>query len=290
MEYLVEAANLRKNFGKKLILQNIDLNISAGEIVGVVGANGAGKSTLLKGILGLTRVEGQLKVCGLDPYAAQHHLMNKVSFVADTAVLPKWITPKQLFDYTATIHPQFNRVLAEQFLENSEITPAQKVQNMSKGMITQLHLALAIAVNSELLVLDEPSLGLDLLRRKHFYEKLLQDHFDDNNTIIITTHQVEEIEHILTRLIYLENGKVMLDIQVDDLPQRFLQLTTRTNDHSQALAMKPIQSIQTLGGMRFIFDGLHPDQIAHLGEVSTPNLSNIILALMEQKQRETEHA
>lgn len=294
---IIQATHLTKRYGKTTVLSNINLSVEAGEIIGVVGINGAGKSTLLKSLLGLAQVSGNLKVCGLDPRQAQHKLMDKVSFIADTATLPKWITPEKLFEYTAKVHPNFKRELAERFLANTNIKPNQLVKKMSKGMVTQLHLAIVIAIESELLILDEPTLGLDIIRRKIFYNSLLEDYYDDNNTILITTHQIEEIEHILTRVIFIDEGQIVLDIQVEDIPKRFAQLSIQPTEQTDAMphikALNPIQSMQTISGTDYIFDHTRHggdlsdieinETLSPFGQLKTPSLADIFVALLNSQ-------
>ncbi len=288
MTNIIQARHLNKFYGKQQVLNNINLQVNPGEIVGIVGVNGAGKSTLLKSLLGLTRVSGDLNVCGLNPRQAQDKLMQTVSFIADTATLPKWITAAQLFDYSEAVHPKFNRNLAEQFLENTEIKPNMRVKKMSKGMITQLHLALVIAIESDLLVLDEPTLGLDIIRRKAFYNSLLEDYFDHNNTILITTHQIEEIEHILTRVIFIDNGLIVLDEQIENLENRFIQLETLPEYQTQVEQLKPIYSQKTLSGHRYIFDGQDSQTLSQFGKINTPELADLFVAMLSPKTA-TEH-
>ncbi|WP_440906521.1 ABC transporter ATP-binding protein (plasmid) [Catenovulum sp. SX2] len=287
MANIIQARNLHKRYGKAPALTDVNLTIEQGEIVGVVGTNGAGKSTLLKSILGLTSATGELTVCGLNPRQQQAKLMEKVSFIADTATLPKWITPAQLFEYSQKVHPNFDIKLAEQFLAKTNIKPDMRVKHMSKGMVTQLHLAIVIAINSELLVLDEPTLGLDVIRRKSFYNSLLEDYFDDNNTIVITTHQIEEVEHILTRVVFIDNGQVLLDVQMQDFAEQFVQLTTHASNQSQVELLSPIYTNKVLEGIAHIFDLKNSDttleQIQQFGQTKTPSLADIFVALIEGK-------
>lgn len=289
MKPIVIAKKLCKHYGKNSVLNGINLTINQGEIVGIIGENGAGKSTLLKSILGLTQVKGELEVCGLNPIASQHALMEKVSFVADTAILPKWITPTQLFEYTAAVHPKFDRALAEKFIEKSKIGLNQPVKSMSKGMQTKLHLALASAIDSDLLVLDEPTLGLDILSRQTFYHDLLENHFDDNNTVIITTHQLEEIENVLTRLVLIDNGEILLDMQVEALSERFTWLSTNASNQVSAEAFNPLHHSQSIDSYDYLFDGVDAAQIAHLGKLTTPSLPRIVSTFMTIQQQGVDH-
>ncbi|KMT64993.1 ABC transporter ATP-binding protein [Catenovulum maritimum] len=289
MKPVIQATNLNKFYAKQQVLSGVNFTAQSGEIIGVVGTNGAGKSTLLKSLLGLTRVEGDIEVCGLNPREAHDKLMEKVSFIADTATLPKWITAAQLFEYTAATHPNFNLELAEAFLAKTKIKANQKVKTMSKGMVTQLHLALVIAIDSELLVLDEPTIGLDVIRRKSFYNSLLEDYFDDNNTIIITTHQIEEVENILTRAVFIDDGKIVLDMNIEDIPQRFAQIKVQPACQPQLEALKPIYQTKAIDGLVYFFDGFNPEQLTEFGEYKTPSLSDIFVALLEKQAVEVNH-
>lgn len=279
MEQIISINHLNKKYGKKQILNDINFNVNSGEIIAVVGTNGAGKTTLLKSILGLCKYKGEVEVLGLSPTKSPVELMQQVSFIADTATLPKWITCRQLLDYMSEMHPAFEREIAEQFLAETHLTDAMKVSEMSKGMVTQLHLALVLAIKSRLLVLDEPTLGLDIIRRKEFYNRLLEEYFDENNTIIITTHQIEEIERILTRVIFIDGGKIIADIKLEDIEQRYIQLTASKEQHQKLIAMQPLYVSYGLTENRYIFESVASEKLASLGKISIPELSDLFIAL-----------
>src|SRR5476651_2731370 len=221
---IIRASNLSKRYGKQLALDQTSFEIQPGRIVGLIGPNGSGKTTTLKAMLGLTRFDGELSVLGLDPRTQRDALMNEVCFIADVAILPRWLKVKNAIDFVAGVHPRFDRSKAERYLANTKLTPKMKVKTMSKGMIVQLHLALVMAIDARLLILDEPTLGLDILYRKQFYQNLLEDYFDENKTIIVTTHQVEEVEHILTDLMFIRDGKIVLDADMDAIGERFIEV------------------------------------------------------------------
>jgi ABC-2 type transport system ATP-binding protein len=290
MNNIISVAQLSKSYGNDLILSNINFTAQAGEIIGVIGTNGAGKTTLLKSLLGLTQAKGDISICGLNPYKNQAKLMEKVSFIADTATLPKWITADQLLAYMNEMHPNFSIEAAKAFLSTTNINGSTKVSKLSKGMVTQLHLALVIAVKSELLVLDEPTLGLDIIRRKAFYNQLLEHYFDDNNTIVITTHQIEEVEHILTRAVFIERGQILADFTIDELEKRFFQLTCTTEKTEEMLALQPIYQQKTLAGTCYVFDGVSPEKLKLFGKVNTPSLSDVFVALASTAIKEQAHA
>src|ERR1700739_2176842 len=244
---VVEARGLRKVFGTTVALDNVDLRVEEGRILGIIGPNGAGKTTLLNAILGLTAYEGDLKVLGRDPWAAREQLMRDVSFIADVAVLPRWIRVSQLLDYVAGVHPRFDRAKADGFLAKTEIKRGSKVRQLSKGMVAQLHLALVMAIDAKLLVLDEPTLGLDILYRKQFYDSLLNDYFDRSRTIIVTTHQVEEVEHVLTDLMFMDRGRIVFNCPMDEVESRYLELAVRPEQLDAARALRPIHERQAIG-------------------------------------------
>jgi len=286
MSDIISIQNLSKQYGKNKVLDNINLTAQAGEIIGVVGANGAGKTTLLKGILGLTCTTGNITVCGLDPYKQQTALMKNVSFIADTAILPRWLTANQLLAYMSDMHPNFSLAAAKTFLASTSINGDTKVSKLSKGMVTQLHLAIVIAIKSTLLVLDEPTLGLDIIRRKAFYHQLLEHYFDDNNTVVITTHQIEEIEHILTRVIFIEQGKLLADFTMTELEQRFRQITVFKDNNDTILALKPIYQQSTLEGICYMFDGVDAEALQQFGQIKTPSLAEVFVALTSTSIKE----
>ncbi|EWH08384.1 ABC transporter ATPase [Catenovulum agarivorans DS-2] len=281
MTKLIDAQNLIKKYGKKTVLNGLNFQIGQGEIVGVIGTNGAGKTSLLKSLLGLTPYQGEVTVCGYTPAKQRTQLMSKVSFISDTNTLPHWISVSQLFEYMQTMHPNFDINLARHFLQGSSVTEQLKISEMSKGMVTKLHLALAMAVKSELLVLDEPTLGLDIVHRKAFYQNLLDDYFDKHNTIVVTTHQIEEIEHILTRVIFIDAGTIMADFGIEDIEARFVQLhSTSAIDFTQ----HSFQPLATLGGVtekRYLFDGVTADELNQLGNTSTPSLGDLFVAMTQ---------
>ncbi len=279
----IEARGLRKAFGQTVALDGIDLTIEEGRILGLIGPNGAGKSTLLNAALGLIPYEGSLKVLGQDPWTGRDHLMRDVCFIADVAVLPRWMRVWQALDYVAGVHPRFDRAKAEQFLARTQIKKASRVRELSKGMVTQLHLALIMAVDAKLLVLDEPTLGLDLLYRKQFYDTLLNDYFDRTRTIVVTTHQVEEIQQILTDMMFINHGRIVLDCSMDDYQARYLELSVRPENIAQARALKPIHERQVLGRSIMLFDRADREALAALGEVRTPSIADLFVALMTEK-------
>jgi ABC-2 type transport system ATP-binding protein len=280
MGTIIQAKGLRKVYDKKIALDNIELNIPAGRIVGLIGPNGAGKTTLLKGILGLAQVEGDLQVLGLDPFKERVKLLEDVSFIADTAILPLWIKVSEALEYVEGVHPKFSRDKAMRFLAKTNIALNSKVKDLSKGMVTQLHLALIMAIDSKLLVLDEPTLGLDIIFRKQFYESLLNDFYDAEKTILITTHQVEEIEAILTDLIFINNGKILLEIAMEEIQNRFFELQVDASHKEAALAFKPIHTRTTLGGFSMIFENTRVEELQPLGKVITPSVADLFVAKM----------
>src|SRR2546427_195577 len=244
----IEARGLRKTFGTTVALDGINLRVEEGRILGLIGPNGAGKTTALNAILGLTSYQGELNVLGRDPWTARDRLMRDVSFIADVAVLPRWIRVSQALDYVGGVHPRFDRAKAEGFLGKTSIRHTSKVRELSKGMVTQLHLALIMAIDAKLLVLDEPTLGLDILYRKQFYDSLLNDYFDRSRTIVVTTHQVEEIQHVLTDVMFINRGRIVFDCSMEQLESRYLELKVRPEQVTAARALKPINERQVLGG------------------------------------------
>ena len=251
----IEARGLRKAFGKTVALDGIDMRVEEGRILGIIGPNGAGKTTALNAILGLSPYEGELHVLGRDPWRERDRLMRDVSFIADVAVLPRWIRVWQALDYVAGVHPRFDRAKAEGFLAKTTIRQTSKVRELSKGMVAQLHLALILAIDARLLVLDEPTLGLDILYRKQFYDSLLNDYFDRSRTIVVTTHQVEEIEHVLTDLMFMDRGRIVLHCSMEEFERRYLEVMVRPEQLDAARALKPLQERQGLGRSILLFDG-----------------------------------
>lgn len=278
----IEARELRKSYGSTAALAGIDLNVEKGHIVGLIGPNGAGKSTALDAILGLMPFQGELKVLGLDPWSERDALMLDVCFIADVAVLPRWMRVSQVLDYVAGVHPRFNRTKAETFLTKTSIKKRSKVGQLSKGMVTQLHLAVAMAIDAKLLVLDEPTLGLDLLYRKQFYDTLLNDYFDRERTILVTTHQVEEIEHVLTDVIFIDRGRIVLSCSMDELAGRFIETVVNPQQAAKARALKPVGERAVLGRSIMLFDGVARERLIGLGEVRTPTIADLFVALMSR--------
>ena len=276
----IEARGLRKAYGATVALDRIDLTIEEGRIVGLIGPNGAGKSTALNAILGLTAYEGELKVLGRNPWTQRDLLMADVCFIADVAVLPRWMKVSQALDYVEGVHPRFDRAKAEAFLARTDIKRASRVRDLSKGMVTQLHLALVMAIDARLLVLDEPTLGLDLLYRKQFYDTLLNDYFDGSRTILVTTHQVEEIEHILTDVMFVNHGRVVLESSMEDFEARYCELMVSPDQLAAARALKPIHERQVFGRALMLFDNVPRERLAPLGEARTPSIADLFVAVM----------
>ena len=280
---VIEARGLRKSFGKTIALDGVDLHIEEGRILGLIGPNGAGKSTALHAILGLTPYQGELRVLGRDPWSERDQLMRDVCFIADVAVLPRWLRVSQALDYVAGVHPRFDRAKAEGFLAKTSIKRSSKVGELSKGMVTQLHLALVMAIDAKLLVLDEPTLGLDLLYRKQFYDSLLNEYFDGSRTIIVTTHQVEEVEHVLTDVMFINHGRIVLDCSMEAFEARYQEVMVHPEQVAAARALKPIHERQVFGRSVLVFDGCDRQQLSTLGEVRTPSIADLFVALMGDK-------
>jgi len=280
MNAVIKANGLKKRYGRTEALSGVDLEVQPGSIVGLIGPNGAGKTSALKAILGLTRFEGELEVMGQDPRQARQELMKDVCFIADVAVLPRWLKVRQALDFVEGIHPRFDRQRAEAFLDRTEIRRDRKVGQLSKGMITQLHLALVMAIDAKLLVLDEPTLGLDILYRKSFYETLLNDYFDGDRTILVTTHQVEEIEKILTHVMFIKAGKIVLDEAMESLPERFSEVLVKPEQADKARAMRPLHERELLGRHLFLFENEPHEKLAELGEIHSPGIADIFVAKM----------
>lgn len=280
MSEVISARGVSKRYGKKIALENIDLSVSAGKIVGLIGPNGAGKTSLLKGILGLAPVDGELNVLGMNPQRERVKLLERVSFIADTATLPQWISVRELIAYSEGVHPRFSRTQCMKYLAETSISLTDKVRTLSKGMVTQLHLALIMAIDSELLVLDEPTLGLDILYRKQFYENLLNDYYDGQKTILITTHQVEEIETILTDVVFINQGKIVLDASMEQVAAKYVELHIDENYKEHALLHSPIHTRRLLGGFSMLFEPNEQqrESLAQLGKLTTPSLSELFVA------------
>ncbi len=282
VNHVVSARGLRKAYKNKLALDGADFEIESGRIVGLIGPNGAGKTTALKAILGLIPFEGDLKVLGLDPRTQRDELMRDVCFIADVAVLPRWLRVREAIDFVAGVHPRFDRAKCERFIANTQLSPNLRVREMSKGMIVQLHLALVMAIDARLLVLDEPTLGLDILYRKQFYQRLLEDYFDEQKTILVTTHQVEEIEHILTDVMFIRDGKIALTSQMDEVAERYTELLVAADKAEQARALKPIdERALPFGKTVLLFDSVPREQLAALGETRVPGLADLFVAIMK---------
>ena len=281
----IEARGLRKAFGTTVALDGVNLRVEEGRILGIIGPNGAGKTTALNAILGLTPYEGELKVLGRDPWKQRDQLMCDVCFISDVAVLPRWMRVWQAMDYVAGVHPRFDRARAEGLLAKTSISHGSRVRELSKGMVTQLHLALVMAVDARLLVLDEPTLGLDILFRKQFYDSLLNDYFDRSRTIVVTTHQVDELQHVLTDLMFINRGRVVLDCSMEEFESRYVEVTVHPDQLAAARALKPIHERQTLGRSVLLFDrGVDPkidrQQLAAFGDVRTPSIADLFVAGM----------
>jgi ABC-2 type transport system ATP-binding protein len=276
----IEARGLRKAYGTTVALDGVDLRVEEGRILGLIGPNGAGKTTALNAIVGLTPYQGELKVLGRDPWGERDQLMRDVCFVADVALLPRWLRVSQALDYLAGVHPRFDRAKAEGFLAKTTIRHASKVRELSKGMVTQLHLALVMAIDAKLLVLDEPTLGLDILYRKQFYDSLLNDYLDRNRTIVVATHQVEEIQHVLTDVMFLDRGRIVFDCSMEQMESRYLEVTVNPEQAAAARALKPMHERPVFGRSVLLFDGVDRQQLAPLGEVRTPNIADLFVAVI----------
>jgi ABC-2 type transport system ATP-binding protein len=276
----IEARELRKAFGTTIALDGINLRVEEGRILGLVGPNGAGKTTALNAILGLTPYQGELRVLGRDPWTERDELMRDVCFIADVAVLPRWIRVSQALDYVAGVHPRFDRAKAEAFLAKTTIKHSSRVKELSKGMVTQLHLALVMAIDARLLVLDEPTLGLDILYRKHFYDALLNDYFDRNRTIVLATHQVDEIQHVLTDLMFIDQGRIVFDRSMEEVESRYAEVMVNPERVAAARALKPMHERQVFGRSVLVFDAADRRQLAALGEVRTPSVADLFVAVI----------
>jgi ABC-2 type transport system ATP-binding protein len=278
---VISARNLSKRYGRNVAVDAISFDIPAGRIVGLIGPNGSGKTTTLKAALGLVPFDGELKVLGLDPRTQRDELMKDVCFIADVAVLPRWMRVSEAIDFVAGVHPRFDRAKALRYIEHTKLRPNMKVKEMSKGMIVQLHLALVMAIDAKLLVLDEPTLGLDILYRKQFYQNLLEDYFDENKTIVVTTHQVEEIEHILTDLMFIRDGKIVLSSSMDDLGERYAEVMVSAENAEAAKALRPIDERQVFGKSVLMFEDVPRERLSALGEVRIPGIADLFVAKMK---------
>ena len=281
MTAIISARGLSKRYGRTLAVDHIDLEIPPGRIVGLIGPNGAGKTSALKAILGLATYDGQLSVLGKNPATQRASLMQDVCFIADVAVLPRWIRVHQLIEITERLHPGFNRERCLEYLGQTKVTPGQKVKQLSKGMVAQLHLALVMAIDAKLLVLDEPTLGLDIIYRKEFYTNLLNDYFDEERTILITTHQVEEVEHILTDLIFIQDGRIALEATMEEVQERYTEVMVRPEMAEQARQLNPLYERELFGRHIFLYDNVGRAQLSELGEVHTPSVADLFVATMK---------
>jgi len=277
---VIEARSLRKAYGNTVAVDGIDLHVEEGRILGIIGPNGAGKTTALNAILGLTPYQGELKVLGRDPWTERDQLMLDVAFVADVAVLPRWVRVSQALDFVAGVHARFDRAKAEGFLAKTTIKRSSKVRELSKGMVAQLHLALVMAIDAKLLVLDEPTLGLDILYRKQFYDSLLNDYFDRSRTIVVTTHQVEEIQDVLTDLMFINRGRIVLSCSMEEFESRYLEVMVNPERVAEARALKPIHERQVPWHNILLFDGVDRQQLAALGDVRTPSIADLFVAVV----------
>lgn len=281
---IVTVRGLKKSFGKQQVLRGLDFTIPAGRIYGLIGHNGAGKTTTLNAILGLTDCDGEISVLGMNPFQNRARLMNNVAFISDVASLPRFLRVHELFDLIEAIHPAFSRDKANEFLQGTDLKPELKVKNLSKGMVAQLHLAVVMAIDAQLLVLDEPTLGLDITYRKRFYRRLLEDYMTDERTLLITTHQVDEIAFMLTDIMFIRDGEMVLDLPTEELGQVYTQLITSGDNAAKAAELQPVYSEQRFGQTAMVFENVDRDKLEPLGETSTPTMSDLFVALM---QRET---
>jgi len=282
MSALIEAKGLSKSYGSYKALDNVDFTVERGRVVGLVGPNGAGKTTILNAILGLTSFDGELTVLGLKPNQNRHQIMQKVSFISDVAILPKWLVVENAIEYVNEVHPKFNKDKALKFLSKTKIPMKAKVKTLSKGMVAQLHLALVMAIDAELLVLDEPTLGLDILYRKNFYNQLLSDFFNEDRSILVTTHQIEEIENLLTDLIFVKDGKIILNESMDSVKQKYVEVMVGKDQIESAKALNPIIERDVFGRKVFLFEGGDREALEALGEIHSPSVADIFVAKMEE--------
>ena len=285
MTSLVTARGVSKHFGSVRAVDNVSFDIEKGRILGLIGPNGAGKTTLLKAMLGLTDCDGDLSVIGLDPFRQRKQLMREICFIADVAVLPRWIKVSQLLDYVEAVHPNFTRSRAEELLRQTKVQSGAKVKELSKGMVTQLHLAIIMAIDAKLLVLDEPTLGLDILFRKEFYANLLSDYFDEERTILITTHQVEEIENLLTDIMFINDGKILLDSPMEALGERYIELMTSGENAQKARGLGPVSENEMFGKSVMLFEGVSREHLEGLGEIRIPSVADLFVAKIKEARK-----
>jgi ABC-2 type transport system ATP-binding protein len=285
MSSLVTARGVSKHFGQVRAVDDVSFDIEKGKILGLIGPNGAGKTTLLKAVLGLTDCDGDLSVMGFDPFRQRKALMREICFIADVAVLPRWIKVRQLLDYVEAVHPNFSRNRAEELLSQTKVQSGAKVKELSKGMVTQLHLAIIMSIDAKLLVLDEPTLGLDILFRKEFYANLLNDYFDEERTILITTHQVEEIENLLTDVMFINDGKILLDSTMDDLGEKYIELMASGENAQKARGLGPVSESEMFGKSVMLFEGVSREHLEGLGEIRIPSVADLFVAKIKEARR-----
>lgn len=285
MTSLVSARGVSKHFGDVRAVDDVSFEIEQGKILGLIGPNGAGKTTLLKAVLGLTDCQGELSVLGLDPFKQRKELMKNICFIADVAVLPRWIRVTRLLEFVESVHPNFSRKRAETFLSQTKVRPSAKVRELSKGMVTQLHLSIIMAIDAKLLVLDEPTLGLDIIFRKEFYSNLLNDYFDEQRTILITTHQVEEIENLLTDIMFINDGRILLDKPMDALAESYVELLSSGQNAIKAKGLGPIAEHEIFGKSVLLFEGVNRENLAGLGELRTPSVADLFVAKVKGARR-----
>jgi ABC-2 type transport system ATP-binding protein len=281
MSAVISARNLTKRYGRQAALDGVSFDVQAGRVIGLIGPNGSGKTTTLKAVLGLCQFDGELSVLGLDPRTQRDKLMQDVCFIADVAILPRWLKVKEAIDFVAGVHPRFDRAKAERYIANTKLTPNMRVKAMSKGMIVQLHLALVMAIDAKLLVLDEPTLGLDILYRKQFYQNLLEDYFDEQKTIVITTHQIEEVEHILTDVLFIRDGRIALAATMDEIGERYTEVMVHPQHEAAASALQPMTRRSVFGKSVMLFDGVSRQHLENLGELRTPSVADLFVASMK---------
>lgn len=282
MTALIQAKGLSKTYGSHQALKSVDFSVERGRIVGLVGPNGAGKTTILKAILGLTSYDGELKVLGLDPARQRHQIMQKVSFIADVAVLPRWLKVADALEFVSETHPNFNLDRAKYFLAKTNISMKSKVKELSKGMVAQLHLALVMSIEAELLVLDEPTLGLDILFRKEFYNQLLTEFFDEGRSILVTTHQIEEIENLLTDLLFIQDGEIVLNATMDEVAEKYIEVMVNKEDAEKAEALNPVMHRDIFGRRVYLFEGVSREELEPLGELHSPSVADLFVAKMKE--------
>ncbi len=280
MNAVVKATNLSKHYGSFQAVEQVSFQIKQGSIVGLIGPNGAGKTTILKAVLGLSNFKGELSVLGKNPHSQRNQIMQDIAYVADVAVLPRWLKVINALDYVEGVHPRFNRAKAEQLLAKTKIPLTKRVKSLSKGMVAQLHLALIMAIDAKVLVLDEPTLGLDILYRKAFYDHLLNEYYDESKTILITTHQLEEIEHILTDVLFIKEGSIVLDSSIDEIGANYVEVMISESQLEQARQLNPIDERKVFGRYIMLFNNANPNDLEQLGEVRRPSLADLFVATM----------